>query len=429
MKAGIYYGPSTSIHLERPVFEVDPEECRELSAVQVARGLYLPVLASPVSPDYGICEIDYCDTRNLLLTVKDNIAWSNSDAITAAEVKLGMIRGFRSDPALAALLGINNNSFKILDKNHLMLNSSKNHVRLIIKALEDLRFAPSKIAGGTRCFTGPFTVSEDPVRAIYALNGRCVSIYVEEDADRTIAAFDAGIIDTTSPTAFEVAVRAHAHPAFQSCVTNIHAFIFSNPDRVGVCSSAVHRARLSQSMRYPPVLESILIPARYEADMHICKTDREKTYSILFSDYYPNFDIAKSFAQASNETGIAKIIPKAVPLHCLVDRFKKNDYDFILILMSGIFEREHSSAIFLSTIAKLGLDPKYHPLIHEYFDNTFHKINASSYISELNNKILEMIPVIPVGNFVSGYLSRAEGAFKNLVNHSIFPIEMLGSTI
>lgn len=419
---------SVAIQLELPADPDRPLPGSSVSELQLDRAQHKPLVASRAFPEYGLTELASDMPGRVRLRRRPDSRFADGELVAVDELVSALIRGFETQPNLCDLFGLRVLSGREVGGDAWIELECSARVDLVQQLLSGPAFRVRRARVNATNQTGPFGIASTvPLR----LTGSKVELRLPavHDAARIVDDFNRGALDLTCPTCFELSEREKAHPAWRSCEPDLDAYLLINPQLAPRLADPTARAWLQQEIASPGFIENPAVVPMPSPEFARALRPRAGTchgldLRLVYSEYWPNREIAKAVASAIMRLGAKRVELAAVPLETLSNEVVEGRAGAALQLRLGMFGRERSMALRCAVLAmrlttadqKARLKASMVPWLLN---------GAPPEDSSLALLLHALVPVLPVCRFRSGFLARSGFEGARLVNDNYFALEQI----
>lgn len=409
-------------HVEVPVSWSEPY--RELGSLQALRGLFKPILAPASTPGYALSEIVVADKHHVTLQMADDAVWSDGQRVTIRQVKLSIARYFSQRKNFCRLFGVCRKFTAV--GNMLIIRSVLPNV--LLQLLQDVSLAPRTPVMPHCVTTGAYRLRDDGALEARDFPGIQLRFVPIADWRRAVHAFCRGDIIATAPTAYEIGHYCSDHLQYRRCAPEVDAYVFVNSRRstCAALASLPIRAAISRIVANSEKLRSIVAPEVMDWSRNKSRVlpSVSATATLLYADHWPNGIIAREMASAFEELG-ATVAVRRVTLDDLVRVAQFAAFDMLLILTPRAHGSRWSTVVTLGSIAAKSSSTSEWRVLTEAVNLLSEAATMDEQSVGLVDAICRVVPVIPVGRLLCGFLASSDISAVPLVAGNVFPIETL----
>jgi hypothetical protein len=229
--------------------------------------------------------------------------------------------------------------------------------------------------------------------------------FVSCNAEQAVRAFEAGALDATAPTCFEIGEQFLALPTFRETQLDVYAFLLIKPG--SPVHGAIHDPRFKQRFdarfSWPRVCAPVTLGDAADGPHDWFGTTKAPAIDLHFSDYWPNRAIADALRATFGEFG-HDVRPNAVPLDHLRAASTNGAYELALILAVGYAGPFVSMPVaFARAVATSGGRA---PQMEQALGRAFRAGEDGEAWADVTRIGARLCSVLPLCSFRAGYLAR-----------------------
>jgi hypothetical protein len=383
---------------------------RDISDLQRMRLMQRP-LAATSSGARPLARLSRALDDSYALELDESAVWIDGAPIRGSDVEAGLAAGVRSLAAYASLVGLR-------CEPDCRVRSEKIHVRAecglrsLLSLLSRPAFRPRRVSSRGPEGTGPYVPDRASGGLLDPATGSTVVFHVEAAAARALALFDAGELDATAPSCFEIAKLAAGQDCFVPFASDLHAMLLFNPTRAERLSSYAGRCalavRLSGWLSGWDGRGQLIAPNPVLRDLPAAPIDADPTdLELVFADYWPNRALMRKVAAALRELGWPAPRLRPMSLSGLLEATSSARFDVALVIVQGTFGRA------LSPWATAAAAAARIPGCTSRVLETFRAVcRGEANLAALVENVLPSVPLLPLCHFDSGYLTRDRSRWR-----------------
>jgi hypothetical protein len=388
----------TRVQLELPASAPELERYRDVSDLQVLRATQLPLVRTSVEGAALATLLPGTSKNEHLLRLRAEARWTDGTAMSVADVRAGLRAGLRRFADHAAL-----GSVELLPGDGPVVLHSTLPAVALARFLGQAAFTPRRVSTPGASLCGHFLPDTDALRFLHARSARAVSFEVETDAARAVRRFERGDLDVTCPTSFEVAADAARSPHFVAAQCDVQAALLFNPRTTAWFGSSEGRAALGRRLSELVPPSQLIIDARLRG-LAITEPERctASELELVYTDFWPNRELMRAVSTGLRAFGAGPLRQRCVPLLSLKPLLARQQFDVALVVFPGMFGAELSG---WGRVAAAGL--ALHAEARGAIASAFAQLSSDAASADRQvDLLLQSAPLLPLGRFNSGYLSR-----------------------
>ncbi len=405
------------LHLELPSC-MRAEAPLDVSDLQLARLLQRPLVS--LHPETRpLAHLTRTSDGVHELRLDETAVWLDGERIRGADVEVGLAEGARALSTYAALLGLRCEPGSGGRSDAVRVRAEV-EPQTLLKFLSRPHFTPRRVSASGPASTGPYLRDPRSEHLFDPRTGHSVAFRVEASGARACALFDAGALDATAPSCFEIAKLASTHDCFVPLASDLHAMLLFNPARSELLSSYAGRSALaarlcswdgaSENVTPAPVLREL-----GAAPMGTLGSELE----LIYADYWPNAALMRRVAAALVELGSSAPRLRGLPLSSMLEATAKADFHIALVILQSSFERA------LSPWATAAAAASRIPGCEREIPETFQAVcRGERPLDALVESVLPRVPLLPIGHFESGYLTKDRSRWRCVGDEAVLQTGM-----